>query len=40
MQTAFPQLNAALAGSQPAQTTLVMNGNQWQVADNLPPAQQ
>jgi hypothetical protein len=40
MQTAFPQLNSALAGSQPAQTTLVMNGNQWQVADNLPPAQQ
>jgi len=33
-------LNAALAGSQPAQTTLVMNGNQWHVIDNGPPAQQ
>ena len=31
MQTAFPNLSGALAGSQPAQATLAMNGNQWQV---------
>jgi hypothetical protein len=32
MQTAFPQLSGAVAGSQPAQVTLVMNGNNWQVS--------
>lgn len=32
MQTAFPQLSNAVAGSQPAQVTLVMNGNNWQVS--------
>ncbi len=31
MQTAFPNLSGALAGVQPAQATLVMNGNSWQV---------
>jgi hypothetical protein len=31
MQTAFPNLSGTLAGSQPAQATLVMNGDQWQV---------
>jgi hypothetical protein len=31
MQTAFPNLSGALAGSQLAQATLTMNGNQWQV---------
>ena len=32
MKTAFPSVNDALAGSQPAQATLVMNGNNWQMA--------
>ena len=32
MQTAFPQLSSATAGSQPAHVTLVQNGNQWQVS--------
>jgi hypothetical protein len=32
MQTAFPALSGALAGSQPAQTTLIMNGNEWVVS--------
>jgi hypothetical protein len=31
MQTAFPQLNSATAGSQQGHVTLVENGNQWQV---------
>lgn len=32
MQTAFSQLSNAVAGSQPAQVTLTMNGNNWQVS--------
>ena len=36
MQTAFPSLSGALAGVQPAQAALVMNGNSWQV---VPPPQ-
>ncbi len=32
MQTAFPNLNDSLAGSQMGQATLVMNGNNWQMA--------
>lgn len=32
IQTAFPALNAVSAGSQPAQATLVMNGDQWKMA--------
>ncbi len=36
MQAAFPQLSGAIAGSQPAQTTLVMNGNNWQVSQQAP----
>ncbi len=32
MKTAFPDLTGALAGTQPAQATLVMNGNNWQMA--------
>lgn len=32
MQTAFPQLNNAAAGSQPAQVILAMIGNNWQVS--------
>lgn len=32
MKTAFPEVNGALAGSQPAQATLVMNGENWQMA--------
>jgi len=31
MQTAFSNLSGALAGVQPAQASLVMNGNNWQV---------
>jgi hypothetical protein len=34
VQTAFPSIGAALAKSQPAQDTLVMNGTMWQVASN------
>ncbi len=32
MKTAFPKLEGTLAGDQPAQATLVMNGNNWQVS--------
>jgi hypothetical protein len=32
MKTAFPNLTGALAGTQPAQATLVMNGDHWQMA--------
>lgn len=31
MQTAFPQLTGVQGAIQPAQTTLVMNGNNWQI---------
>jgi hypothetical protein len=34
VQTAFPSIGAALAKSQPAQDTLVMNGTMWQVASS------
>jgi hypothetical protein len=32
MKTAFPNLNDTLAGTQSGQATLVMNGNNWQMA--------
>jgi hypothetical protein len=32
VQTAFPKLNSVSAGAQPAQATLTMNGNEWQVS--------
>jgi len=32
MRTAFPQLNGAVVGTEPAQATLTMNGNNWQIA--------
>lgn len=32
MKTAFPQLSGSLAGTQPAQAILTMNGESWQMA--------